>query len=162
MRVFSSVHFRRVICSFALSSTMISGMMGCGSSGEDDKFKGDRGTVSGKITYKGAPVPAGTSVVFQSKTGGYSAGAATNAAGEYTLNYAGSSKLPAVVYVVGVSPPRAPEAKPDPSKMATSSTEAPKAEAPPALPAKYNSATTSGLEFTVKGGANKADFELTD
>ena len=156
---FGFVGTSRAICSLGAVAVMLS-MMGCGGGAVEDKFKGERGTVSGKFTYKGAAVPAGCTVVFQSKEGGYSAGGTTNAQGEYTLKYEGGAKLPGVLYLVSISPPPVAPPKVDATSMKDGK---PPELPPPALPAKYGAPTTSGLEFTVKGGENKAaNFELKD
>lgn len=141
---------------FAFAVVGLLATSGCGGGAEGDKFKGERGSVSGTITYKGAPVPAGSSVVFQAAVG-YTAGGKTNEKGEYTLTYEGKSVMPAVAYTVQVSAPAGAPATIDPAKMGQ-----PSAPAVAPIPVKYSSGATSGLEFTVKGGANKADFELKD
>lgn len=140
-------------------------LLGCSRSG--DGFTGDRGEVSGKVTIKGQPAPEGCNVVFQSKDGpNFSALGTVNANGEYSLLYNGKSSLPAITYTATVIPP------PDTSmgKMSTDQmttnaadmTKNIKSKTKPKLPfaAAYSSALTSGLEFTVKKGPNKADFDL--
>jgi hypothetical protein len=130
-------------------------VIGCGG-GTSDNFKGERGSVSGKIEYTGKSIPAGSTVMFQSTTGGYTALGKTNDQGEYTLLYNGKQTLPATTYKVQINAPAAPPATVDPANMGkTAGTPAP-------FPAKYNSSSTSGMEFTVKPGANKADFVLID
>ncbi|MBS0207157.1 MAG: hypothetical protein JSS49_30140 [Planctomycetes bacterium] len=135
-------------------------LAGCGGGGEGDKFKGERGSVSGKVTYKGQAIPAHSTILFQSREGGYSAGGTIDDKGEYTLTYTGKSTMPAVEYKVQVGPP--PPATTttlmDPSKVGTGAP----TEPPPPFPAKYSDHSTSGLAFTVKAGANKADFDLVD
>lgn len=156
MAVFQSVSFP-VRSLFAYAVFGLLATSGCGGGAEGDKFKGERGSVSGKITYKGAAIPAGSSVMFQAAAG-YTAVGKTNDKGEYTLTYDNKSTMPALSYTVQVSAPAAAApAKLDPSNMGKDSTPA---AAP--FPAKYSAGATSGLEFTVKGGGNKADFELKD
>ncbi len=157
---FGSVSLRRRICGISVAAVLLS-IVGCGGGGEGDKFKGERGSVTGKVTYKGSPIPAKSVVSFQSKVGSYSATGTINDKGEYTLSYDGKSTLPAVAYVVQIAPPptAAASGPMDPSKVGTAAPA--KVEAPP-FPAKYGAAVTSGLESTVKAGANKTDFELVD
>lgn len=145
----------RLLFAFAVLGPLATS--GCGGGATEDKFKGERGSVSGKITYKGAAIPAGSVVMFQAAAG-YTAVGKTNDKGEYTLTYENKSTMPAVSYTVQVSAPAAAApAKIDPANMVKESTPA----AFP-FPAKYTAGATSGLEFTVKGGANKADFDLKD
>ncbi len=139
---------------------------GCGSA-DKDQFKGDRGEVSGKVTVGGKPVPEGTNVVFQTKTGAnYTAAGNVDANGEYKLLYNGSPNLPAVTYVATVFPP-APKTAAGPmttdqmGSMAADIGKAAKPATPPAFNTQYSSALNSGLEFTVKKGKNTADFQLT-
>lgn len=142
---------------FAFAGLVLLTASGCIGGLEGDKFKGERGSVSGKITYKGAPIPAGSSVIFQAAAG-YTGVGKTNDEGEYTLSYNKTSTLPAVSYTVQVSvPAAAAPAKMDPANMGVET-----APAPPPFPARYSAGTTSGLEFTVKGGVNRADFDLKD
>ncbi len=142
-------------------------LMGCSRGG--DGFTGDRGTVSGKVTVKGAPAPEGSHVVFQSKEGtNYSASGTVNASGEYSLLYNGKTELPAVTYTATVLPPttNSSSGTMTTEQMTTNvgdMTKAIKSKTKPKLPfaASYSSALTSGLEFPVKKGPNKADFDLT-
>ena len=129
---------------------------GCGGAGDD--FKGERGTVTGKVTYKGKPIPKGSSVLFQSETGSFSAGGITNENGEFSLLYKEAKSVPGVKYLVQIAPPPVPVVNTDPAKPPE-----PGASAPPLpFPVKYIGTGTSGLSFTVKAGANSADFELVD
>jgi hypothetical protein len=129
-------------------------LVGCGSGS-----KGPTGTVTGTVTVKGAAVPAGTSVFFQSNDG-HSAGGTVDAAGKYTLKCNGSSYIPEATYLVQVSPPPAPKAPPvDPAKVASGG--APPA-APAPFPAKYGSTATSGFQFKVEPKAQTIDLDLKD
>ncbi|MDP1799364.1 MAG: hypothetical protein Q8K78_17845 [Planctomycetaceae bacterium] len=141
-------------------------LLGCGRSG--DGFTGDRGEVSGKVTIKGQPAPEGCSIIFQSKEGpNYSALGTVNANGEYSLLYNGKASLPAITYTATVIPPLANSSGTMSTEQMTTSaadmTKSIKSKVKPKLPfaASYSSALTSGLEFTVKKGPNKADFDLT-
>ena len=127
---------------------------GCG--GDGDGFRGARGQVTGKVTFEGKPIPEGSSLLFQSTTGGYTATGAVKTDGVYALQYNGTSNLPAVAYQVQIHPPsKAAAPSSDPAAVAKISLEA--AVGP--FPAKY-SMSGKELTFTVKEGKNTADFVL--
>jgi hypothetical protein len=137
-----------LICGVAL-------LCGCGG-GESGGYSGPLGTVTGKITFEGKPVPEGSQVLFMAPATGYSATGVVDAAGKYTLKYNASDKIPAVKYAVQIAPPAAPTASVDPSKM----TPPAKTQATP-FPVRYGSTAKSKLEFTVVEGQNTATFDLT-
>lgn len=101
------------------------------------------GAVSGKVSLSGEAITEGTVSFFSSAlaTGGM---AQITAAGTYTL----PGKLPAGEYTVTVN---GPESTPDDPALK-----------PTKIPKKYWLATTSGLTFTVTGGNNEFDIELTN
>jgi len=111
-------------------------------------------SVSGKVTYKGKPVPKGT-VAFQStKPDGRNATGAILEDGSYTLQTEnpGDGALPGD-YNVTISARDDvildyQPLKPVPPKRLA--------------PAKYEQAETSGLKATVKSGSNTINFDLTD
>ena len=146
-----------------LSLFLISLSVGCGGAGGDG-FKGARGQVTGTVMYQGKPVPAGTSVLFQAKDGAsYTATGVVGSDGKYELSYQGKKDLPAVAYMVTLSPPAntAAAAATDPAAMADGQKLAEAAASAQAvIPAKYLSIVDTTLTFTVKEGANKADFTL--
>lgn len=127
-------------------------LAGCGGK---EGFTGPTGTVNGKVTYKGGPIPAGSLVTFLSSEG-YAASGTTSEDGSYKLTYEGSENIPATTYKVQLSPPAATASDQliDPSQ--------PLPEAPPEpFPSKYAASSTSGLEFTIKEGENPPiDFDL--
>jgi hypothetical protein len=143
---------------------------GCGG-GNSGGHKGPKGTVSGRMMIGGAPLKEGCLVMFQSVEGGYVATGTIKSEGKYTLTCDGSFDIPAVAYRVQLSPPSTVEplksSQPqDPSMMAAkvmgpTGTATVKEAAKPPFPAMYLSAITSKLEYTVKAGANTADFDLT-
>lgn len=146
----------------SLASLLVISLLGCG--GPSDGFNGARGQVTGKVTHLSNPVPAGTQIVFQSKDGpNYNATAEIGADGKYNLLYNGKSDIPAVTYLVTVLPPAktgaatqmSPDMMANPGQIA-----APAAKAALPFPARYGSAVDSRLEYTVKAGANTADFDL--
>ena len=133
-------------------------IVGCsGDSG--DGYSGPRGEVTGKVTFEGKPIPEGSTIMFESKTGkaGYTATGTINGAGEYKMQYNGKPNLPGVTYQVQIFPPsKASSAPADPAAGTNVSVEA---EAPP-FPAKY-SGPVRELTFAVKEGKNTANFVLT-
>ena len=145
-------------------------LIGCGSS--DSGYSGPTGTVSGQMIIGGQPLKEGCQVAFQAVEGGYLATAVIKSEGKYTLTYEGSFQIPAVSYRVQLAPPMEEAFKPagselqDPTKMALKVMGPPgsakvKESAKPPFPPKYSSAITSKLEYTVKPGANTADFDLS-
>lgn len=123
------------------------GFVGCGS--------GERKTavVTGKVTYKGKPVPTGT-VTFVPKTPGPSATGDIKPDGTYTLTTYRSGDGAVIddhqVMIIALEDMgmRLPEDRnPTP---------------PPIVPIKYASTATSGLTAKVVEGTNTFDFELKD
>jgi hypothetical protein len=142
---------------------------GCGPGG----YSGPTGTVSGTVTLNGDPVPEGCSVSFVSEEGAHTASGTVGAGGAYKLSVVGpegrSNDVPAATYKVCVTPPAAAGAGgsaegADYEKMMEESAaggDEPTTEAETeAIPAKYQSTTTSELTFPVKEGPNTIDIEL--
>ncbi|MDB5385759.1 MAG: hypothetical protein JWM11_1405 [Planctomycetaceae bacterium] len=148
----------------ALSIVLLGSMLGCGGS-SGDGYKGAYGQVSGTVKYQGKPIPAGSTVLFQSKEGAsFVASGTVGADGKYDLRYQGSASLPAVAYVVQLAQPAAtaaPGGAVDPSKMADGQALLNAGNKAP-FPVKYLSTGTSNLSFPVKEGKNTADFDLVD
>jgi hypothetical protein len=106
------------------------------------------GKISGKLTYKGAPITAG-SISFNMKGKGVAQDAKLDATGAFRM----SAPLPTGTYHVYYVPPT-PEPQ-DPSK----------GQAPviaTAVPIKYQDLLTSDLSFEIKRGTNDIPIELTD
>lgn len=100
--------------------------------------------VTGKVTYKGKPIPEGT-IMFVPQSG-FAAAGTINADGTYRL-ISGKPGDGAVIgrHKIAVIPPFQPQA------------------GYPSFPKKYQDAETSGLVAEVgKDGPNTFDFELTD
>ena len=153
-----------------LPAVLLTFLVGCGGTG--DEFTGPRGTVSGRVTFDGKPVPSGSTVMFQSKEGNtYISTGAVKEDGKYDLVYDGKKNLPAVTYLVQISPPKGGE--PVPSKLTVADPKDFKAITPDIkkttedaknakypFPVMYHSINTSKLTFAVKDGSNTADFKL--
>ena len=124
------------------------------------------GTVSGKVSHKGKPVPAGCLVTFVSERGVVALGT-VDASGRYQLMLAGKPDVPALEYNISVTFPgvAGPEMTDDderkfmagdPQTVAKFSRKAPRAP----IPAKYADEFKSGLSFQIKAGANSFDIDL--
>ena len=102
------------------------------------------GSVAGKVTLGGAPLTAGA-VQFTNQAAGVGATVELDTSGSYQLE-----TLPVGEYQVAIQPPPPPA----PHEMDR--------PAPPrnAIPAKYQTVETSGLNATITQGANTADFDL--
>lgn len=164
--------YLKSVVSLSLAVVLFSG---CGGG---DGFKGKRGTVSGKITVEGTPVPKGTQVVFVGASDGYTATGTVGDNGAYSLKINGSPNIPAIKYQVQITPPAPPGTSAQQgastkgaSTSVTDPTAATKAAVPnkkpnqPTVetgpfPIKYSSIRTSGLAFEVQAGANSCDFKL--
>ena len=137
-------------------------MVGCETGG----LSGPTGTVSGKITYNGAPVPAGSTVNFTHDETSMAATGVTGADGSFTLQMQGEGEVLAGSYKILVSPPVQPQAGPEnPEAYEAMMTggDAAAAEQPTGpFPQKYQATATSGETFTVKEGPNTYDLDMTD
>jgi hypothetical protein len=104
----------------------------------EEKKTADAGDVSGKVTYNGVPLPAGT-LAFHPKEG-KAIGTKLSEDGTYAAD-----KVPAGEYAVTVE---TDSVKP-PDKLNK-------------IPAKYAGPKTSGLKYTVIKGKQQFDIDLTD
>jgi hypothetical protein len=103
-----------------------------------------KGQVSGKVKYKGEPLPTGT-ITFYDRAN-KTVSSAIGPDGSYSVEpvAAGPVKvsvvMPMPIYMIGDKPPPGPK--------------------PPTLPAKYTDRDKSGLDLEVKSGAQTHDFNL--
>lgn len=103
-----------------------------------------QGQVSGKVKYKGQPLPGGTITFYDSKSKAVSG--AIEKDGNYSVDKVASGPVkvsvvpPIPIYMVGEKPPPGPK--------------------PPTLPDKYYDREKSGLDFEVKTGPQTHDFNL--
>ena len=106
------------------------------------------GLISGKVTYKGAVVSAG-SVSFQMKEKGIAQDAKLDSSGSFAM----AAPLPVGTYQICIIPP-APEPR-DPTKGA-----------PPAIktnvPRRYQGIQTSDVKVMVKAGNNEIPIDLKE
>ena len=140
----------------------------CGCGGSNPNIPA---TISGRVTYKGTPLPGGN-MLFTSQGGGaYPASIGTN--GEYTGREFPVGDMTVTIETETLNPERK-MAKPYPGKGKGkdkvdmfSSAARPEAVTQAAstymkVPAKYADAAKSGLKVTLKAGKQTQDFELTD
>ncbi len=145
-------------------------LAGCGGGGEDDGYTGPRGTVKGKTSYAGKPLPKGCIVSFETFDGNGGTGE-VDGEGNYEIVTTGGG-LPVGKYMVSVSPPPAefvetklpstPEEAEAASKAAANSTPDEGPAVDTTIPEKYQVASSSGLEFEVKEGENTYNVELAE
>jgi hypothetical protein len=129
-----------------LLSTLIVGL-GCGTTGP-------KNTVSGKVTYKGSPVEG--SITFVTSAGKEFTGPITG--GTYFLN----DTPPGEVRVSIKGPPKMPGVMPGKDKLPDlPAGKGPAVQMGVSPPKKYES-PENGLKYTVKGGKETKDFDLTD
>jgi hypothetical protein len=130
-----------------------------------------QGTITGKITYQGKPLPAGT-VTFVPTQGGHAVTSEIQD-GEYKV-----TKVPVgLVKIAVTTPSQAPSPqfletkmalpadlleKAQPGKSAESPAKAPKAKKPVPIPTKFSDPDKSGLTYTVKRGPQVFDIDLPD
>ena len=111
------------------------------------------GRVSGKITYKGQPVPTGT-ITFLPTSTGPPASAGIRPDGTYTLETVDIG----TGAVVGKHTVMITALQDSPAVGAEERTPLP----PPIIPVKYGNTSTSGLTADVQEGDNTIDFDLKD
>lgn len=135
-------------------------LAGCGSGG--GLPSGETGTVRGKVTYNGQPVPEGCGVLFQRAEDGITGIGTTNANGEYVLSMRNGLKIVVGTYRVSVSPPN-PAATLDQDKVMElqMSGKLPDPAKFKEVPMRYR-AEESTLIFDVSPGANTFDIEMKD
>lgn len=145
-------------CGLALAILV---MTGCGGGG--GLPEGETGTVTGRVTYKDAPVPEGCAVIFMGSEGGLLGTGVTNSSGEYVLSMREGLDIVVGTYRVSVMPPN-PAATmtqeeamekhmagqlPDPAKVKE-------------VPERYRSPESSALVCSVKPGSNTFDVKMDD
>jgi hypothetical protein len=119
----------------------LTALYGCGG-GDSTKA-----TVSGKVTYKGAPVPSGTITLYPASGPEYPIILRPDG----TFN---TSDVPVGPMGVGISTPPA-------MAMPAGTDQSAMGKVVP-IPAKYKDPKTSGLTWDVTGGKQSKNFELTD
>lgn len=133
--------------------------LGCG--GTDF---GPMGSVSGKLTMDGAPLTAGTQVLFMQMEKGYAAFGQADAEGNYQLQWMREdqtfTEIPVGTYKILIQPPAVQSVEELDADAMLAGGDEDIQPATPVFPAKYQQHATSGLEFTVNEGANTHDINL--
>ena len=122
-------------------------------------FSGPTGTVVGKITLEGKPVPQGCRVAFISDKGFTASGEAA-ADGSYKLFNGKELKVPVATYKVAVTPPPPPAMSAAEYDKMMSGGAGPAPKESTAIPEKFQNHATSGLSYDVKTGDNTINIEL--
>ena len=139
----------------------LTGLLLMSSCGGSSLPKGETGTVRGKVTFQGKPVPDKTSVVFMRDEGGLTAVGEVDASGEYVLRMRDGLKILTGVYHVSVLPPNIAatldqdeimklhmaKKLPDPAKVKE-------------IPERYRSPEKSTLIYDVQTGANEYNIDM--
>lgn len=146
----------RILSAIAACLALAS-LTGCG---------GDSGkaTISGKVTYKGAPVTGGTLTLYAESGTPYPVNINPNGTfnvsdvptGQRTVSISTDNVQTNQGYTMppGVTPPKDSPAPP----QIDTSTLPKKVD----IPAKYKDPKTSGLTWDIKGGKQSKDFDLAD
>lgn len=150
-----------VRCRFVITLLLFCGVLsGCG--GGRELPEGATGTVTGKITLEGAPVPEGTAVTFQRDEDGQLAGGTCDASGEFVLRMKGGLEVVEGAYRVAVMPPTL-SATMSPEEMMKASNDgtlAEKSKAAGLIPPQYSDLTGSKTLFQVKPGPNRFELDM--
>jgi hypothetical protein len=118
--------------------------MGCG----DGRMKLPTASVSGTVTYRGKPLASGKIIFFHET--GQAGSADISADGAFTLTaFQGKNQVAIECYAPNKQNPNSPPSPGTPL-------------GPSLIPRRYIEAGTSGLEFDVKPGDNKAEIILKD
>jgi hypothetical protein len=132
---------------------VVLGAVGCGSS--------STGTVSGKVTYKGAPLKGGT-VTFVNKQ--QSSLAEIQEDGSYKAEKVPTGDATISVETTSLKPPNQMAMKNRPPAGAQGGPKMPDYEARAKryiqIPDKYSDAQQSGLKYTVKSGSQEFEIKL--
>ncbi|MBP88245.1 MAG: hypothetical protein CMJ64_16260 [Planctomycetaceae bacterium] len=134
--------------------------IGCGGGG-GSLPPGETGKVKGKVTYNGAPVPVGWTIVFMHDETSQTGTGTVETDGSFTLLMQGGSKILAGDYKVCLTPPAPGDTDGD-AAAAMEKAMAGQSDAAAAIPVKFHKYGTSELTFNVKPGDNEANFDLED
>ena len=132
----------RIVCAAVLSLLTV----GCGGEGAEEVA----GSVSGKVTFKDAPVTEGI-ISFLDLEKGTGGSGTLESDGTYSLD----NEIPVGTYKVTVNPPEV-EMPADIEKTV------PPQKDPKDIPQSYRSTDTTALTATVKEGTNQHDFNMKD
>lgn len=132
----------------------------CGCGGGAGLPSGGKGTVTGKVTYNGQPVPQGCIVSFIGPNGITGSGI-TDGSGSYRISMRDGRNVLVGGYRISVSPPPPPPLSDD-EAMKLSMAGKPTVQVVKEVPERYRNPENSPLAFEVMEGANTFDIALTD
>jgi len=147
----------------AMIAVVAAAANGCGRGGAGLP-EGATGTVSGKVTYDGKAIPAGSAIVFVNEKYGIPATGTIAADGQYQLQMRGTPEILAGEYKIGVTPPVSSDsqAEDEEAMKALMEGKATPAADPPPFPERYFAPETSGVVFQLKEGPNTFDLDMKD
>ena len=125
--------------------------------------EGATGTVSGKVTLNGKPVPEGTGVVFQRDSDGQLATGECDSNGEFILRMKGGLEIVEGAYRVAVQPPN-PTANMSDEEAMQASVDGKLDDVmgtASMFPQKYQVIEESKTLFSVKPGPNEFTLDMT-
>lgn len=132
---------------------------GCG--GGSNLPKGATGTVRGRITFQGNPVPEGSVVTFMRESDGAMAVGKTDASGEYLLRMKDGVKIVVGEYRVSIGPPNLAENLDQDQAMEMHMSGKLKNPADvKEIPERYRSPEKSTLICVVEAGSNEFDVDM--
>ena len=129
---------------------------------------GKTGTVTGKATFGGEPLPVGATVTLTHEETSQVAVGTVKEEGAFTMKMKGGDLVLAGSYTVAVNPPsdtssETPEEALAEMYMAEGQDSGEAAEDDwPQIPKNWRAADTSGKTFDVKEGENQLDLELKE
>ncbi len=133
-------------------------LTGCGHAGTF-AISGPTGTVSGKVTLDGKPVPVGSTVTFRHSKSAHTPAAIVGDDGSYTLQLAETLRVPVGVYTVGIVAPSSGSKAPE--GLMKASLEPKKDAGQTTIPSKFLNPDTSPIKVEVVEGQNSLDIKFT-
>jgi hypothetical protein len=120
---------------------------------------GPTGTVSGRLTMDGKPLPEGTKVMFMEPREGWLAFGATDADGRFAVKSWNNGNMPVGTYKVMIQPAEVEDTE---SLSADDLLDRKKGntKTPLSFPKRYRAITTSKLEYKIDEGANTFDIDI--
>jgi hypothetical protein len=152
--------FDRATVGLSLCTLLCVIVGGCG--GGRTLPEGATGTVTGKVTLEGAPVPEGVIVTFQRDEDGQLASGICDANGEFVVRMKGGLAIVEGAYRVAVMPPApgAAMSSEDMMEASVAGTLNDKSKASDVIPEKYSDLQNSKTIFQVNPGSNTFELDM--
>ncbi|RLS56096.1 MAG: carboxypeptidase regulatory-like domain-containing protein [Planctomycetota bacterium] len=133
-------------------------LVGCGGSSLPE---GETGTVKGKVTFQGNPIPEKSTVTFMRDEGGITAVGEIDADGEYVLRMRDGLKILVGVYRVSITPPN-PGSNLDQDEVMKlhMSGKLPDPAKVKEIPERYRSPEKTKEIHEVKAGSNEINIDM--